>query len=160
MKYEVVDNFLDQNYFKKLQDKMLTTSFAWYISQSVTHNSKNDEYYFVHMYFDRYRVNSPEIKDLFPIINKLNIKALIRIKANLYASTPEIYEHELHVDYPFSHKAALFSINTNNGYTYFEDGTKIESVENRMLLFDASKKHGSSTCTNQHYRCNIVFNYF
>lgn len=161
MEYEVVNNFLDHIYLKKLQDKMFHNTFAWFMSQDVTlPNSTRDEYYFTHLYFDRYKIMSPEIKDLFTIINKLKIKALIRIKANLYPRTSKIQEHELHSDYPFSHKSALFSINTNNGYTYFEDGTKIESVENRMLLFDASKKHGSSTCTDQNYRCNIVFNYF
>ena len=51
-------------------------------------------------------------------------------------------------------------INTNNGFTILEDGEKIETKENRMLLFDASKKHKSTTCTDNIYKCNIIFNYF
>ena len=66
----------------------------------------------------------------------------------------------MHVDYPYSHKAAIFYINTCDGYTKLEDGTKIDSVANRMLLFDASKPHTPSDCTNQSVRVNINFNYF
>ena len=161
MEYELIDNFLDQNQLKKLQSKMFQSSFAWYISQVIAlPNSKRDEYYFTHMFFDRYKIMSPHIEDLTTVLNNLKIKSLIRIRANLYIRTPKLEKHEFHFDFPFSHKSALFSLNTNNGYTYFRDGTKIKSVENRMLLFDASKEHASSTCTDQHYRCNIIFNYF
>ena len=85
---------------------------------------------------------------------------MIRCKANLYTRTPEIIEHTMHTDFDFEHIGALFSLNTCDGYTLLEDGTKINSVANRMLIFDASKKHASTTCTNQNTRMNINFNLF
>jgi hypothetical protein len=88
------------------------------------------------------------------------MKALIRVKGNLYPSTSKLVEHDFHIDFPFKHKGALFSVNTCDGYTKLDDGTKIESIENRLLLFDASKNHASTTCTNTHVRVNINFNYF
>ena len=41
-----------------------------------------------------------------------------------------------------------------------EDGSKIENVANRILLFDASKPHQTTTCTNDKFRVTINFNYF
>ena len=90
----------------------------------------------------------------------MKVKALIRIKGNCYPKTHEMYEHGMHTDYEWSHKSAIFSINTCDGYTKFEDGTKIDSVANRMLIFDGSNLHTSSTTTNQLSRMNINFSYF
>ncbi len=70
-----------------------------------------------------------------------------------------MFEHGRHVDYEFENKAALLSLNTCDGFTRLEDGTKVESVENRMLFFDPGQKHNSSTTTNERGRFNINFNY-
>ena len=40
-----------------------------------------------------------------------------------------------------------------------EDGTEIESRANRVLLFDPSKPHHSTSCTNDKRRVNININY-
>ena len=95
-----------------------------------------------------------------PILEKLDVKALIRVKCNLYPYSEKVHEHEMHSDSDYSHKAALLSINTCNGYTKLEDGTKIDSVANRVLIFDASKPHCSTTCSDTTARFNINFNYF
>ena len=84
---------------------------------------------------------------------------LIRVKANLYLRTDEIEHHDTHVDYDFENNAAILYINTNNGLTVLEDGTEIESVANRLLFFDGSKPHHSTTCTDQKRRVNINVNY-
>ena len=85
---------------------------------------------------------------------------MIRCKANLYTRTPEIIEHAMHTDFDYPHQAGLFSLNTCDGYTLLEDGTKVESIRNRMLFFDASKKHASTSTTNENVRMNINFNFF
>ena len=51
-------------------------------------------------------------------------------------------------------------MNTCDGYTKLKDGTKIDSVANRVLLFDPSKEHCSTTTTNVPARFNININYF
>lgn len=84
----------------------------------------------------------------------------MRIKINMYPNTEILKEHGMHSDYTFPHKTGLFSINTCDGYTKLEDGTKIDSVANRMLLFDGSNPHSSSTTTDQPVRVNININYF
>ena len=66
----------------------------------------------------------------------------------------------MHIDYPFPHKGAILSLNTCNGYTKLEDGTKVDSVANRILLFDASTPHCSTTTSDTTARFNININYF
>ena len=51
-------------------------------------------------------------------------------------------------------------LNTNDGYTVFEDGTQIESVKNRILIFKTSLKHTGTNCTDQKRRVLINFNYY
>ena len=55
---------------------------------------------------------------------------------------------------------SIFYVNTNNGYTKFEDGTKVESVANRLVSFPANKKHTGTSCTDEKTRVVINFNYF
>ena len=56
-------------------------------------------------------------------------------------------------------KTSIFYINSNDGYTEFEDGTKVESVANRLVTFPHHMKHRGTTCTNQPFRLVINFNY-
>jgi len=122
---------------------------------------KHGTFYLTHLAY----INNKAHSDLFSIIgnmfiNALKIKSLIRIKANFYPNQGQFVEHEYHVDYKFKHIGAIFSLNTCNGYTKLYDGTKIDSVENRLLIFDASTKHCSTNTTNAERRLNINFNYF
>ena len=36
---------------------------------------------------------------------------------------------------------------------------KIESKENKAVVFDGSLEHSSTTCTDQHYRITLNINY-
>ena len=81
-------------------------------------------------------------------------------KINYYPKTPEIVHHKDHVDFIHEHKGGIFYLNDNDGLTVLEDGTEIKRVANRLLLFDSSRPHHSTTCTNANRRLNINFNYF
>jgi len=89
---------------------------------------------------------------------KLNMKALLRSKANLYCKTDKRVDHDDHVDMDFSHKGALLNLNTNNGGTVI-DGKSYKSVANQVLLFDAGKPHRSFTQTDEMLRFNMIVNY-
>ena len=56
-------------------------------------------------------------------------------------------------------KTAIFYINTNDGYTVFEDGTKINSVANRICIFPHWMKHSGTTCTNTNRRIALNLNF-
>ena len=64
----------------------------------------------------------------------------------------------MHVDQPTKHTVALFSVNTNNGYTLFENGEKVVSVENQLVMFDGSIRHCSVAQTDENLRVNININ--
>ena len=98
------------------------------------------------------------------ILRVVDPAILSRAKLNINYNTETIFEHGYHNDCAKSHmhmfESAVFYLNTNDGYTCFEDGTKIESVENRFVAFDSSLKHSGTTCTNEKSRIVLNINYF
>ena len=88
-----------------------------------------------------------------------NFRSMIRIKINAYPYTNIVKEHKDHIDSYFKHTGAVFSLNTCDGFTKFYDGTKVESIANRIVFFDASKFHHSTTTSNAKLRYNINFNF-
>ena len=101
------------------------------------------------------------IRDIFvPRLKQVaNFRSMIRIKINAYPYTNIVKEHKDHIDSDFKHTGAVFSLNTCDGFTKFSDGTKVESVANRIVFFDASKFHHSTTTSNAKLRYNINFNF-
>jgi hypothetical protein len=163
IKYTIQDNYLNAADYKNLKKIIMGGKFPWYFKSGVVTLKEKDSShcYWVHFFFSREDgISSPFFKILEPILKKLKVKALMRIKANLYSNQGEIKEHQKHVDFPFKHKGAIFYLNTCNGFTTLADGTKIESVGNRILLFNPSIPHHSSTCTDENTRVNININYF
>ena len=160
MYFQIVDNFLEKEEFLKIKNVMTGCNFPWYYSSTVAHDNAKDGFYFTHTFFDDLNISSDKFNLLYPIFKKLNLKSLIKVKGNFYPKTPKIKEHNTHKDFNFKHNGFIFYINTNNGFTRLKNGEKIESIENRGLLFDPSFNHNSSTCTDQDSRININFNYF
>jgi hypothetical protein len=163
--YEVIDNFLEINDFYRIKDALMGPYFEWYFNDSVVDDyeeKKINQYQFIHNFYREHRPTSNYFEVLKPIISKIKPVALLKIKANLNPRTENNIEHGYHVDYENSlsnQRTGVFYLNTNNGYTLFEDGTKVESVENRFVSFKTSMNHTGSTCTNENRRVLINFNY-
>ena len=162
---DIVDNFLSDKDFKKLQERF-TGSYGvgvdWYYSEYVASNKEetDNDFYMTHMIFAYPQGPiSPTYNELMPMISKLDPTSIIRIKANLFPNQGKLKEHVQHTDYAYPHQGAILYINTCDGYTLLEDGSRVSSVANRMLFFDASKPHASTTTTNTKARININFNY-
>lgn len=159
MKYKVIDNFLEEAQFKQLQEFMMGHFVPWYYQPYVALPKSKDGLYFTHLFFSDTQGKCWSMEHLQPLIDAIRPHTLLRAKGNLYPGTKKMFEHDQHVDMPFKHKGFILSINTNNGYTRLDDGTKIKSVANRGLFFDSSVLHNSSTCTDQQVRVNINLNY-
>lgn len=100
---------------------------------------------------------------LDPIVKKINPSEWVRIKMNLNPCNSEIIEHGLHIDnYSPREDAwtAVYYINSNNGYTVFADGTKIESIRNRLVVFPSNMEHSGSTCTDVYARLVLNLNFY
>jgi hypothetical protein len=156
---KIVDDFLAREQFEVIRAQFMG-DIAWYYHPMVADDDDTELFYFTHTLHTAHRINSNLYDTVQPIINLLNPKAIIRIKANLYTNVGRYHEHDWHTDFPYKHTAAIFYVNTNNGFTILEDGTKVESVANRLLILDGSKLHRSTTCTDEKTRVNIGFNYF
>jgi hypothetical protein len=161
MEYKVVDNFLPPDYFKQLQEVLTGNSFAWHKEKGIT-NDDSKEIYFYHLAYWEDKPQSLLYEMLVEFKRMLFMKTCIRMKANLYLKTDEVKQHGWHKDFHYSHKGAVFYLNTNDGFTILKDGheeTKIESIANRVLFFDPSVMHTSTSCTNAKGRVTLNFNY-
>ena len=160
---KVIDNFLEKEEFDLIKDRIISNKFPVYYSPHVSlkHEEEHPKHLnFFHYLYWKHTPQSTVFSTVYDnLISKFDVKALIRCKVNCYPRTDEHIRHNFHTDVDYSHSAVIFSLNTCNGWTEFEDGTRVESVANRALIFDASKLHASVTCTDQKCRWNIIFNY-
>jgi len=157
---KIIDNLLDKDVAENIANKITSDFFPWFYQNNVTDKSStihSENYYFTHLFYDN-NEQSSFFNYVIPILKKIKYKKLIRVKANLYPNVNKLIQHSKHIDYNYPTKGALYYLNTNNGPTYVEN-KKINSVKNRLLLFDAFKKHNSTTCTDEKFRVNININY-
>ena len=165
---EIIDNFLEENVFKGIQDHLLHTSLWGFNEHIAYEEEEGDVFQFIHAYMYIGHPISPHCKVLHPVMNKINPLTFSRIKANLITRTPKINEHSFHTDLNLikdeerlkQWTTGVLYINTNNGYTLFEDGSKVESVANRYVSFPSNLKHTGTSCSDKKIRVIINFNYF
>jgi len=138
----------------------LSDNFGWYWCDVVKEpNNPSQNKQFVHTFFAG-QVNSNYFSLLSPILEKLEIDTLLKAKINLTPKTNTVYEHGFHTDIKEPDVlTAIYYLNTNNGYTAFRDGGKIESIANRVVVFDGSTEHSGTTCTDADSRLVLNINY-
>ena len=158
---EIIDNYLARDLFNIIQDTILTSqNTPWFLNKDASGQGVEKYPYFTHLLHADHKINSNHFNQcIVPILFMFGANAVIRVKANMYPRTDTLYHYHDHSDYDYPHKAAILYLNTNDGYTVIGD-TKVESIANRLLRFDATEMHHSTTCTDQQFRANINFNYF
>jgi hypothetical protein len=158
---EVKDTFLNDELFNRVL--ALYNSVEWTVAP-VVENSLSKEIYFINQPIliskEAIRFNNlgAELHDIFAKLLP-DFTTWIRIKLNLIPATEKIIKHTPHQDYPFKHKGAVFMLNNCDGKLNIE-GNEIETVANRVVLFDPSTVHYTTTCTDANCRSTINFNYF
>ena len=164
---QVIDNFLPEYQFKQLQSVILSVEFPWYFNDCAVKRG-DDRYQFTHRIFNLTKGKiSSSYYSLFDIAQqKLGVSRLDRIKLNLNPKTFFHRKNGFHTDQrsefegvPQHQKTAVFSLNTNNGWTEFKKGGKVKSVANRLVTFDSGLIHQGVTCTDEKIRVVINFNY-
>jgi len=158
MPIEVLDNYLEGEYFRSIADTMMSDQFPWFIASGVNH-ADDDQRQMIHIFYRANLANSGYFNLLQPMLDGLMASSLIRVKANLTPRSDKIVRHGLHRDQDFRCKIGILYINTNDGFTEFEDGTIVKSVANRMVIFDNDLLHGGTTCTDAHERIVININF-
>ena len=143
-------------------------SVPWYWVNGVT-TMGDGNIQFISLGYANYQItNMIMFNVLAPIIHKIKPIALHRVKANLTLSKqlqPIDEEKIYHVDNDFCTEnkgvmtTGIYYVNTNDGYTLFEDGTKVESVANRFVTFPCHIKHGGMPYNNDKFGRRIVVNF-
>ena len=171
---QVIDNALSEHDFKLIKDQFTANmNVPYYLSNLITED-KGDDYLdcwqFVHLCIDNTNplalhtltLDPASYTALTPLLSVLNPYAIRRLKVNITHRTSKVVEtglhtdeHELNIPDGLKVKSSIFYLNTNDGYTSFESGEKVMSVENRLVLFDAMEKHAGSTCTDARYRAVV-----
>ena len=172
----VIDNFLPEGDFKRLKMIFNDPNFAWFRNEGIssldstmnTTQSALDNYYFVHLLYLHHRPMSnyfDEVMDVIydPLREKLGntFRQIYRLKVNMYPRTEEVQVHPWHTDSQEIEglMGCLFFMNTCDGYTGFSDGTEVDSVENRIVVFDSTQKHFSTSCSNAPVRSTFNVNF-
>ena len=173
----VYDNYLDPRDFKKIQSVMMDDpDFPWHWCEHTVRNQFQSDgtllennYQYVHIFMNKITLFenrlSKYITILQPLIELIGAVAWIRIKANANPRTEKIVVSGFHQDVTERRllecepTTAIFYLNTNDGYTAFETGTKVDSIENRLVIFDSFIKHTGTSCTNEKVRMVLNINY-
>ena len=162
----VIDDYLDPDLFLSIRASIEAASFPWEAGMILkgppSHIQPADNLQFIHGFYlrnARARYVSPYFEVIRPIMEKLNPAHLIKAKVNLTTKKDRHIEYGLHVDTKrVGATTAIFYLNTNNGYTLFEDGQKTFSLANRMVIFDAASRHTGASCTDADRRLVLNIN--
>ena len=164
---QVIDNCLSNDNFATIYNTLTSQEFPWFfLNNKVGEEYRQDHIHnsqFTHMFYSEYKQKSNYASIIEPILEVLNPKAIVKIKSNM--TMPTSHGHvvfPMHVDVEnfVGGTTAIYYVNTNDGYTEFENGEKIESVENRLVIFDSTIKHTGTTSTDTKFRSVINFNYY
>lgn len=163
----IVENYFNRSIIDQLKELVNSPQLPWYYQENVVYyqgsgNSEEkhvDNFYHSHIVYEDFKPYSNTFSIFIPVLKALEVNSLIRIKINKYPRTNKVIKHTAHKDYEFSHKGCILFLNSCDGYTEIEN-KKVTSVENRVVLFDPSISHNSTTCTNSRFRLTITFNYF
>lgn len=150
----IISNALSDEDFLQVRNVFFDESFPWYYNDNVVDMNDVDNFQFTHTFYGQ------ELIPLKPLLEKLNSLSLIRIKANLLTRTHKHIEHGMHVDvHDPKITTAVYYLNTNNGYTVFENGQKVYSKENTLVTFPSQMKHSGASCTDEKVRIVLNINY-
>ena len=160
MRVKVVDNFLPEYQFKQIQDMLIEKDpiFPWYYNDDICYEN-DGKFQFTHTFYNHNDGTKSYYYSLLDACqNKLGVKKLVRIKANLNTRTLFHRKTGWHYDFEDMTTSILY-LNTNNGWTAIKGYGKVENVANRMVIFDSNLQHTGVTSTDQNRRVMINFNY-
>jgi len=175
---KIIDNFLDKESFKKLQDFVLGDGCPWFYNKQKVTNAypispikgyeSDDPHQFTHTFLRYENMNwSPTTTHLSSFLAKIHSRFWIRIKGNLSTINSKPMVGGWHCDMTADGNAmpwtdtttAIFYMNTNNGYTMFENGKKVSCEENKLATFPNNILHTGVSQTDTKVKVTLNLNY-
>ena len=166
--FEIIDNFLDLEELKRIQDLIFSRSFSWHMPPpySTCHTGasvEEDFMYFNHFFFDNHIPLCKSYHSIIvPILRKLNSAAPIDVKS-LVIFNRLFDKCDWHRDHFHDATTTILYLNNCNGGTELKINDEIKFVqakENRVLIFPSQTDHRPCTSTDVNLRYIINFNYF
>ena len=159
---QIIDNVLSDKTLNHIVSSTIKNNdFPWNLIEGVS-TPDDGNYQFIHELLT-VEGNASPYNFLFKnLYYRLGVNKLWRSKINLTLRTKDPFVfYPFHTDFANhdTYTTAIFYLNTNNGYTLFEDGTKVDSVENQIVIFHGSKKHCSVAQTDTNVRVNVNINF-
>lgn len=166
---KVVDNFLSQKHYNKLLEEI--NNNQWFYDPVVVFSEGNidpvdrkyaspdtlDQYQFVLPIHHDGLIHNRAIVEIFS--HYILPRSWVKIKANFSPKRTKIIKNDLHIDTNYGDLTAIYYLNSNNGYSYFEGGKSVNSVANRIVIFPRETYHSGTTATTDHRKV-INLNYF
>jgi hypothetical protein len=155
----IYKNFISKKNSDTIHKEFLSNIFPWYYIPKQCEDIKNNTPFLSHTFFQDGQVSSSAMFLIDSIIKKLKIKKLLNVRANLClrGNTKCAWHTDKFTD-NLKHKTAIYYVNSNNGYTEFEN-KKIKCEKNKIIVFDANKKHRAVGQTDTDTRMVINLNY-
>ena len=109
---KITDNFLEKSAFENINKTFHLSNFPWYFMPFKVHEG-DDNYQFYHLFIAKGKVLSNHFDILHPVLKKLGVKEIIRIKANLTLKQKEHIKSDMHVDFKDCKKITKEVTNNN-----------------------------------------------
>jgi len=101
---KVFDDFLSKEDHEKIFYTMDKDNFPWYYEDYVNDEYDNKKHFqFIHGFYNKV-INSNFFPIVEPLLHKLRVTAIARIKANLLLKTDVPTVHNYHTDYDWKYK--------------------------------------------------------
>ena len=178
---KIIDNFLDKEVFGTVQNSILNERFTWFYNESKVKSTKigfspikgyegENPHQFAHAIMgtqDGRPYWSNAMAEMVPLLNKIKPRLWLRIKLSLSPINSKPIVGGWHYDLatgdnriPWTDTTtAIFYINTNNGYTMFENGEKIPCLANRLAIFPNDLMHTGVSQTDTKRKVTLNLNY-
>jgi len=155
----IYKNFISKKNSDTIHKVFLSNIFPWYYIPKQCEEGKKDTPFLSHNFFKDEQVSSSAMHLIESIIKKLKIKKLLNVRANLcLKGNLKCSWHTDKFTADLKHTTAIYYVNNNNGYTEFKN-KKIKCEKNKIVIFDANKKHRAVGQTDTETRMVINFNY-
>jgi hypothetical protein len=168
LNYKIEENFLPEDLYKELKIFLCGNKINWFYREKETSDmDKNLTIgYFSFGWYNNWQPDHPLFfSQIVPILNKLNCKAPLQIRANLtFNRNITCSGSEWHIDYAYKNSfTAIIYFTTCNASTLLNINNKIitvNSLENRLLLFNSPIEHKVVYGDDMNKRIVMNLNFF
>ena len=163
--YKVIDNFCDLEFYKKLKNLITHEDFPWRRRLKTVEEDINSLGYFTHNFYNNAQIQSECFEPfIIPILQKLNARAVIQVRANLDFERLYLKKNSLyHIDNFDDHFTSILNLSENGGGTELKlknEEIFLKSKENRMIIFKSNIMHRAVKPDANKVRYLINFNYY